>query len=93
MDPVLPHEGVGYIVHVHTYGFACCADLLRGQEHIKTGTATEVDDYFTLKDNQHLELYPMTAKPASFNPAIARGFPQLNPRLAPFGILLRSATE
>ena len=93
MVPALPQEDARYMIHVHTNGFACCPDLLGGQEHIKTGPTAEVDDYFALEDNQYLKLCPMTTKPASFNPAIARGFPQLNPRLAPFGTLLRSSSE
>ena len=88
-----PHEGTRCIIHVHTNGFARCTDLLGRQEYIKPSPITKVDDYFALEDNQRPELCPMTAKPASFNPAIARGFPQLNPRLAPFGTLLRPSSE
>ena len=93
IDLALPQEGTRYIIRIHTNGFACCADLLQGQEYIKTGPTAEVDDYFTREEGQDLDLCPMTTKSASFNPAIARGFLQLSPRLAPFGTLLRSSSE
>ena len=55
-DLALRQEGAGYIIHVHTNGFACCADLLGGHEYIKTGPTAEVDDYFALEEYQYLDL-------------------------------------